>query len=151
DNWGGIGYGDDIVAIYNRSGRLRAYSLEQIAPLPESKQDLSGRSWAYQERFSHSTSSRHWRENSIQFFYNEAGQNLFCLWLDWDNRWVIWQLSDGKMIPGSVGLIKQLNTEGRRFALTNLNSGEFASAALNFLGRQRHEDDRHIIEAWLDD
>lgn len=154
DNYFGVGYGDDVVAIYNRQGRLRAYSLEQIAPLPKPKPDSSG--WlsarhAYEGRFSHSTASRHWREKSIEFFHSESGQLMFCLWLDWENRWALWRMSDGGMMPVSADLAKRLNAEGRTIALKEAKTGGFASAALNFLGRQHFKEDRPLIEAWLQD
>ena len=37
DNWFGAGYGDDVVAIYNRHGQLTKYSLEQIDAGTKSK------------------------------------------------------------------------------------------------------------------
>jgi hypothetical protein len=154
DNWAGVGYGDDIVAIYSRQGRLRAYSLEQIAPIPEPKADASG--WlssprGYGRGFSHSAGSRHWRENGIEFFYNESGQLLFCLWLDWDDRWVLWRMSDGDMVPVTADLARRLNALGRTRALKAAKAKDFDPAALNFLGRQRIVEDRPLIEVWLQD
>ena len=154
DNYFGVGYGDDVVAIYNRQGRLRAYSLEEIAPLPKSKPDSS--EWlstrrGYEGKFTHTTSSRHWRENSIEFFHHESDQLLFCLWLDWEIRWAVWRTSDGGMMSVSVDLAKRLNAEGRALALKKVKRGGFASESLHFLGRQRFIEDRPLIEALLED
>ncbi|HEX5223394.1 MAG TPA: hypothetical protein VFZ59_27785 [Verrucomicrobiae bacterium] len=155
DNYFGIGYGDDVVAIYSRKGLLAKYSLEQFAPPPSRKKEddglfFSSRS-AYEGKFAHSTASRHWREYSIHFFHREGDQTLFCLWLDWDDRWVVWQLSDGKLRNVTANLTQQLNLSGRTHALEKARSGAFAVASLSFLGRQRVKEDRPLIEKWLHD
>lgn len=153
DNYFGIGYGDDVVAVYGRTGQLAKFSLEQIAP-PKPKTDTPSRlsdRHAYERKFSHSTASRHWREKSIQFFFRESNQLFFCLWLDWESRWVVWRMSDGKMIATTGERAKALNAEGRRRSLAQANSGGFDSAALNFLGRLRFKEDRPLIETWLRD
>jgi hypothetical protein len=153
DNWGGIGYGDDVVAIYGPKGLLAKYSLEQFAPPPKGNSnslDFVSRD-GYGGLFSHSTSSRHWRENSIQFFYSDKNEELFCLWLDWDNRWVAWRLDTGSIIKVVAELARRLNTEGRRRSLIDSQSPHASAAAMNFLGRTRMKQDRSIIEAWLHD
>src|SRR5215468_4985637 len=74
DNWGGVGYGDDVVAIYGPSGPKAKYSLEEFAPPPTSSEKFSLATiyGGYGGKFSHSTSSRHWRNYSIYFFYREG-------------------------------------------------------------------------------
>src|SRR5688572_13830676 len=86
DNYFGVGYGDDVVALYNSKGQLAKYSLEEFAPPPQTRTNnlverlkekldaLRNRSgfstrMAYHDLFSHSTSSRWWNEASIQFFW----------------------------------------------------------------------------------
>jgi hypothetical protein len=155
DNYFGIGYGDDVVAIYGQKGLLAKYSLEQVAPLPpkqKSDDDIPlSFDRGYEEKFSHSTASRHWREYSIHFFHHEGDQSLFCLWLDWDNRWVAWQLQDGRLRMVTTNLAKQLNVTGRVQALKAAKDDDFAVASLSFLGRLRIKADRPLIEKWLHD
>ena len=150
-----MGYGDDVVAVYGSEGQRAKYSLEEFAPPPKATPStaqefsLATINGGYEGKFSHSTSSRHWRRYSIQFFYRDAGEVLFCLWLDWDKRWVIWQLRDGKLRKVTTDLAKRLNAEGRSRALDQARAGDDSSAALNFLGRLRHPEDRPLVEAWL--
>jgi hypothetical protein len=143
DNWGGIGYGDDVVAIYCRKGLLAKYSLEQFAPPPKGNTnsvDFLSRD-GYRGVFSH----------SIQFFYSDEGDNFFCLWLDWDDRWAAWRLDSGSLIKVSGELSKRLNVEGRKRSLSISQSTNATAAALNFLGRMRVNEDRSIVENWLHD
>jgi hypothetical protein len=154
DNWFGIGYGDDVVAIYGRKGQLAKFSLEQFAPPPAQPKSAAlpaGLYGGYENKFSHSTASRHWRENSIQFFFREADHWLFCLWLDWEVRWVVWSRSDGKLVEVTPNQTERLNIEGRRRALEKRPYREMSSAELNFLGRMRLKEDRLLIESWLQD
>jgi hypothetical protein len=60
-------------------------------------------------------------------------------------------MSDGGIMSVSADLEQRLNAEGRARALKKAKVGGFASAALNFLGRQRFKEDRPLIEAWLQD
>ena len=155
DNWGGVGYGDNVVAIYGPSGLKAKYSLEEFAPpaKPKASSDVLIFSihGGYDGKFVHSTSSRHWRRYSIYFFYPHARESLFCLWLDWEKRWVVWQMADGKLRKVTADLASKLNTEGRNRALQEVKTGENPSAALNFIGRLRRPEDRPLIEAWLRD
>ena len=157
DNWGRAGYGGDVVAVYGPSGQKAKYSLEQFAPPPKpspfsrERYVLTSIHGDYEGKIPHSTSSRHWRLNSINFFYRDAGEVLYCLWLDWDQRWVVWRMSDGKLRKITADLVKNLNVEGRRRALQSAKIGSDPSAALHFLGRLRHPEDRPLVEAWLRD
>jgi hypothetical protein len=154
DNWGRGGYGDDVIAFYTRAGRMAKYSLEQIAPPPRrtenSFQSLGGRD-GYGGVISHSTASRHWQRNSLQFFAVYEGELWFCLWLDWDDRWLVWRASDGAVVNPTLQMLTLLNAAGRRRAL-KLNSGtRFSESALAFLARLRIPQDKPLIEFWLND
>ncbi len=151
DNWFGSGYGDDLVAIYNRKGQGAKYSLEQIVPPPKPKRadgspELDN---DYDGKIIRTTSSRQWRQNSFEFMSKEPDGYHFCLWLDWADRWVAWRLSDGQLVRPTDGQTKQWNVSARLKALEAAKSKEYSAAALNFLGRLRHPQDRPLIEAWL--
>ncbi len=151
DNWFGSGYGDDVVAIYNRNGQGAKYALEQIVPPPKIKlaNGLPEVNGDYDGKISRSTASRHWRQNGFEFMSTESGGNHFCLWLDWANRWVAWRLNDGQLVRPTDGQTKEWNVSARLKALEAAKSKEYSAAALNFLGRLRHPQDRPLIEAWL--
>jgi hypothetical protein len=168
DNWGRVGYGDDVVALYDSSGQTGNYSLEEFAPPPQTRTNgliervkekietlRRGASistmLAYHDLFSHSTSSRWWTEDAIHFFAPTTNSAFFCLWLDWDQRWVAWKLSNGKLVEPNKQQILAWNAEGRRKSLHSIASGAADSAAYNFLGRLRTQEDRSLIEQCLAD
>jgi hypothetical protein len=159
DNWHQVGYGDDVVAIYAESGQLAKYSLQQFAPPPSVRtNELAGREFskqtdgvAYFRVFSHSVSSRWWNRDSIHFFYPGEEPKFFCLWLDWDQRWVAWALREGSLVKPSEIQINDWNAEGRRRSLRQIESDPDDAAGLNFLGRLRVLADRALIEKWLED
>ena len=59
DNWGQVGYGDDVLAFYGRKGQLTRYSLEQILGVEKVALD--------DPSVSLSVSSRWWRPHGITF------------------------------------------------------------------------------------
>lgn len=152
DNYARVGYGDDVIAIYNRQGQLAKYSLEQIAPPQKPKSDVhSFPDDGYGDKIIHTTSSRRWSANSIEFFHRQSGQLLFCLWLDWETRWVTWRMTDGQIIALTGPQTKEVTLQGRTCARAEVLADSNARAALNFLGRLHFKEDRPLIEAWLSD
>jgi hypothetical protein len=105
----------------------------------------------YHNLFSHSTSSRWWNRESIQLLWPQTSAAFLCLWLDWDQRWVAWKLSDGNLINASNKQIGEWNAEGRRRSIHEFVSGEATSAECSFLGRLQIKEDRQLIERWLSD
>jgi hypothetical protein len=95
DNWGSVGYGDDVVVIYDERGELvRKLSLEQILPL------------AYVSHLPRSISSRWWgrdhhlvdRDRFVELQVVPPGDELH------DSRAVVTlriRLADGAVQPGS--------------------------------------------------
>jgi len=168
NNWGSGGYGSDVVALYNSKGHLAKYSLEQFAPPPQNrtngiieriKEKIDELRYGvslsttpdYRDLLSHSTSSRWWNENSLYFFRPHTNSMSFCLWLDWDQRWVAWKLSNGDLIEPTKKQINEWNAEGRRRSLQSIASSNATPADYNFLGRLRFKEDRPLIEKWLAD
>lgn len=146
DNWFGVGYGDDVVAIYNRHGQLAKYSLDQIA--------TPGR-----EQLFTTTSSRHWRANGIELSVADGEDAHYAVWLDWANQWVAWRLRDGQPIKvtGEVG--KQFIKEARNTAITSIKNPSSqdewgfgmnrSQAAARFLARLRFAEDRPLVASFL--
>jgi hypothetical protein len=63
DNWGSIGYGDDVIAVYSKEKQLlRTYSLEELLP------DF------YSRAFYTTISSRYWRQDDVAI--DDEGFNL---------------------------------------------------------------------------
>jgi hypothetical protein len=155
DGYGSMGYGEHVVAIYGPEGLRGNYALEDFTLPLEPEYHPKGwitRLGGYEQLFSHSTSSRDWRQHSTQFFYRDSGETFFCINLDWRDGWVVWRISDGKLHTASSELASLLNIEGRRRALAQIEAGEALSASFGFLGRLRHPgDDTLMVEGWLRD
>ena len=166
DNWGGVGYGTNVVVIYSKKGMLKSFSLENFAPEPKEKKtkyksrevkvgvfEISGSGVlpGYHSLFSHSISSRNWRQDSLSFFYQETSGLMFCLWLDWDQRWVAWQMNDGSIVKVSGEQTRRWNAEGRKRSLLEAKKPDPSSNSLNFLGRLKNPEDRQYIEKQLKD
>jgi hypothetical protein len=170
DDWAGVGYGTNVVAIYGKQGLLKNYSLEDFAPEPKEDRrksistqmqtnadgtisitghirDIPG----YRGRFSHTTSSRWWNNNNLVFFNKEANGLILCLWLDWDLRWVAWQMSDGKLVKVTKQQTERWNATGRQLAHKNAQTPEPSMVSLNFLGRLKNPSDRQYVEKQLRD
>jgi hypothetical protein len=156
------------VALYDSKGNLTKYSLEQFAPPPQIRTNgiierikekidevrygvSLSTAPGYRDLLSHSTSSRWWNENSLHFFWPHTNSMFFCLWLDWDQRWVSWKLSNGHLVEPTKKQISEWNTEGRRRSRHDIASSNATPAAYNFLGRLRIKEDRSLIERWLVD
>jgi hypothetical protein len=156
DNWFKIGYGPDVVAIYSTNGLLAKYALEEFAPLPR-RRNAEKEVFRWPEHgdlFLHTTSSRHWRQNSFDFFYTRNNELLFCLWLDWDTRWVVWGMRDGKVKSIGDKELRDINREGRRRArmLASAEARTYSMAgALSFLGWLKNPEDRPMLEESLRD
>jgi len=155
DNWGPSGYGNEVVVIYNTKGLLANYSLEQFAPPPagfvSSSSSIFDRDEPYRGKFIHSVSSRHWSAYSKKRFFRDDGRLLFCLWLDWDQRWVAWNMADGALMAVTPRQTERLNLLERDQALQEIKSGKADAGAYNFLGRTKLKEDRALIEEWLTD
>jgi hypothetical protein len=139
---------------------LANYALEQFAPPPGSKgqqEEDAGTIFsiddrnAYRGKFIHTTSSRHWRAYSRERFIRDDGRLLFCLWLDWDQRWVAWNMADGALMTMTLRQAERLNLLERDEALEEIKSGKADAGTYNFLGRTKLKEDRALIEAWLTD
>ncbi|HXJ61396.1 MAG TPA: hypothetical protein VNU68_32545 [Verrucomicrobiae bacterium] len=154
DNWNRMGYGDDVIAIYDKRGQVARYSLEEAAPpiRTESKlvRTLAVRK-GYGEKFYDTPLGRFWRDNSIEFFHELNGQVHFCLWLDWDNRWLAFQMKDGRIVEVTQDESEQLKAEGRSRVVKKARVGLGSLAEVDFLGRLGIEEDRALVMPWLND
>lgn len=120
DNWGRVGYGDDVVAFYCKSGQIKKYSLKEILG-DQGKRRNGGR---YNELFAHSISSRRWRSHSLMHFDAEGDSASFGIWLDWAAQWFVWQLRDGQQIDVAGELLKRWNGRGQSWAREQLQLPE---------------------------
>lgn len=148
DNWARVGYGDDVVAIYNRSGLLRKYSLEELFERPKGDNLLGD--WRYfSNRFPHSTSSRWWRSNSFGFFDDQ--ESTYALWIDWDCRWLAWDMLTGKTITVSKDQTEKWNRKCRVMALERIEKeGDYISD-YELLGKLKNPEDKDIVRKLLED
>ncbi len=163
DNHHHVGYGEDVVAIYAQRGLIRKYSLEAVfAEVP------TPRDGGYWNLFSHSVSSRWWRDSSIKLIAGEGAEARFGIWLDWAKRWFVWQLADGTMVKLNKDVARQWDVMGRQWGLVQLGTAEAAGVgagrgmpaengaayhtqvtACRYLGYAKNPMDRKLLERLL--
>jgi hypothetical protein len=149
DNWYGLGHGDDVIAFYKKEGQIKKYSLEQALSVKvESSMD-----WL--KMFPVSTMSFNWNENSIVFLRQIGNKLLFSIWLEWDYKWLAFDVSNGSKLNIDEKLKNQINQSARKVALQSIKNENsmyndiIASCLL--LARLRVPEDRKMIEAILSD
>jgi hypothetical protein len=149
DNWFGLGRGDDVIAFYKKGGQIKKYSLEQALSV-KVKDD-----WDWRKMFSVSILSLNWNEDSIVFLSQVNNKLLFCIWLEWDYKWLAFDVANGDKIKIDQKLKNQINQSARKVALQNIKNessmynGIAASCLL--LARMRIPEDRKVIESVLSD
>lgn len=158
DNWGGVGYGDNVVAFYTDSGLLKKYSLEELFPEPQAAKDdeksdstslfriLDG---YYGDKFSHSTSSRWWREGCYWFF--DEASHWLVFWVQWDAKWIAWDLRDGELIPVSKKQTNAWSAAYREMILEGNQEEDVGKTEIIFLGILGMPEDQKWAEAHLAD
>lgn len=150
DNWGRVGYGDDVLVFYNSNGLVKKYSLEQI--VSRSADELDSRRFGkIGSRLQHSTSSRNWRRNSIEMLEWQNGRWTLSFWLEWERRWHVWDVATGEPREKAQQTAKHKDDAGRHYALQKIRAGKGTDGAYEFLGSLRHPEDRRWIEALLKD
>lgn len=147
DNWYEAGHGKDVIAFYNRKGQIKKYSLEQMFP------DNSNEHMPLLSKISYSVSSRRWTENSIMFFERIEGKLLFCIWLEWDNRWLIYDVSRGKIAKLDDESMEQVNNRAMDICRDNLQSpprfDDKIITSVLLLAKYRQEEDKELIKPIL--
>jgi hypothetical protein len=143
DNWFGAGYGDDVLAFYRRGEQVQRFSLEQI--LGVEKIDFAD------PLVSFSTSSRHWRETSIDFIdapdQKGGGGPGYVIWLGKADRWLAWDMSTGRPLAGTEPRRRRWASLARTRALDMLNREGDAQTGIAFLAKLRRPEDRaRIVE-----
>ena len=150
DNWGGVGYGDDVLAFYGPNGLVKKYSLEEISSL-SSDELRDARTTAGRFRLPHSTSSRHWRQDSIEILEREGDRWILNLWLEWERRWHVWDVATGAEEKITKKLLTACNEKGRNHALREIRSGKTGLGVYEFLGWLKRPEDKPLIVALLSD
>jgi hypothetical protein len=144
DNWGNAGYGNNVLALYGRDGLIRKYSLEEIF----GQRWKSGAEY-FRKKFRHTASSRWWRYNSIEFFDRSDG--LFCIWIDWEERWLAWELESGEGVEGSKEQVLRWSKRAREQMLSLIEEGEGHLKPYEFLGKMKMPEDKPLMEGLLKD
>ncbi len=174
DNWASVGYGDDVVAIYNRTGLVAKYSLESLFNRPSDEELRAGaRKLAakrkgihggdylkehvdflkeynkqrgyFRERFMHTTSSRWWQQHSFGFFDGPH----YCLWVDWESRWIAWNLETGKVDSVQPNQTKRWNERARWRVLSCIKEKGLTSSDIRYFGNVKDPKDKSLIEEQL--
>ncbi len=116
DDHSSVGCGDTVLAFYAKQGLIKKRSLEEV--LAEVQPQV--RESDYRNLFTHSVSSRHWRERGVMLFDGIGANIRFGIWLDWTAQWLVWRLSDGsavKLSPQESRIWKSRGLSWARAAL----------------------------------
>ena len=140
DDWHRVGYGDHVLAFYDRHGLIKKYSLEQIFGVSDPKE-----MWAL--KIPTSVSSRWWRSQSIDFL---DGQQ-WVIWLGWCEQWMAWDMTTGEPIEATPAIAEKWNTIANARAMEMIKSRDTADTAMRFLAKSRTPEVRKLIEAQLAD
>lgn len=147
DNWGGAGYGKDVAAVYNKDGQLKKYSLEEL--FPQLKNDDALNKYQYLKKLPISASSRRWRTYSYGFF--DEKEPIFCLWIDWDARWIAWNMETGELHAVSADQKNRWDTRCRAIMLDLIKNGKADILEFEFLGKLKNPQDKPLIQKLLND
>lgn len=140
------GLGDYVVAFYNKEGLVKNYSLEQILHYPDEIDQ-----WEFGKLFGRSASGRSWAYRPV-IFDEHNGKKYFCVWLLYGERWLSWQVSNGKEVKIEDLMVQRWNKKGRRWALNEIQEKtRFHLLAYEFLGELKKPEDRCLIEKLLSD
>ncbi len=125
DNWGSVGYGDDVLVFYDHNGQIRKFSLEEFVgdagtQTEDETSPMQTTYWRLRGLFTHSTSSRMWRDRSLMLFEGSGDSTTFGIWLDWAQQWFVWRLSDGMQIDVTGQVLEHWNAKGREWAREQL-------------------------------
>jgi hypothetical protein len=144
NEWHRVGYGDYVIAFYNKDGRIKNYSMEQILHLPKNISSIE-----LYDLVPHSVSSRWWDESSIKFLDTCGGRLYFCVWLDLFDHWQAWNVEDGREIKVDKTMIERWNNKGRMWARKDGIKSKSYHSALRFLGKLKITEDQEVIESFL--
>jgi hypothetical protein len=139
------GMGDYVLALYNKQGLIKNYSLEQILHYPDHIDQREFRRLARR-----SVSGRLWVSRPM--FIDSYGDGLyFCLWLIFGKRWLAWDVSSGEEVKINDDMVERWNEKGRLWALNHGIGSKYYQSALQFLGRFKRQEDRKFIKSFLAD
>ncbi|MHC4553288.1 MAG: hypothetical protein ACYSUT_11085 [Planctomycetota bacterium] len=165
DNWHRVGYGDEVVAFYGADGLIKKYDLETIIPFSEIKKDAPKKEsdentffvdvsdtipeFRYRNLFSHTASSRWWREHGLEIIVSKESQYLFGVWLPWKKDWLIWDMATGKRHDVGPVDLQTFNRLGRKKCLDDIDNKQDFLQGCFFLTNLKKLEDRSVIETML--
>lgn len=172
DNFYSVGYGNDVIAFYNKNGQIKQYSLKEaiqgipLLPEPEEEElrELMGDDYeevdsllfAKNPPFDRSVSSLWWRQKGTTLLYETDGKSFLCIWLDWADKWLSWDLTTGQECKTVDELLPQMTDKACEIFRKELDDFDgywypFVEAPILFLAKQKHAEDRIRIEKLLQD
>jgi hypothetical protein len=138
------GWGNYVIAFYNKNGLIKNYSLEQILHYPDKiSKDR------FNELCPRSISGRYWLARP--FFFDLSGDKLyFCVWLRYGKHWLAWDVSTGNEAEITRELQTRWNEKGRNWALKEgIRNPVVQRSTYEFLAEMKNPDDRDIFENLL--
>ena len=144
DNGKRMGYGNEVVAIYDKTGRLKRYSLEAAFGPDPGYHNVRGFT---REKFTHGYTSRYWREHTFGFFDERA--SIFSIWVDWDSRWTAWEMNTGDLISVSAEQTNRWNERCRAMVLKTISNSQAEISEFKFLGQLGNPVDKPLVQNQL--
>ena len=154
DEYPRLGYGENVVAIYAKTGLIKRYSLETIAgEIPNTGEN---------GLLPHTGDSRHWQIYCIRALQGTGPEARFAIWPAWSPRWYVFNLADGSMERLSDEALKKWNDFGTRWSLEMLGNSKEALrhrgildyhqrvTACRFLGYTKNLANHKLLEQLLD-
>jgi len=144
NEWHEVGYGDFVLAFYDKNGLIKNYAMEEIL-------HLSGDNSNFElfRLIPHSASSRWWDENAIKFFDTYNGKQYFCIWLHLFDRWIACNPANGKEIRVEEEMIEGWNRKARLWAIKQIEEKTPGEKPYEFLGNLKNPADRRYVEQLL--
>jgi len=134
DEWGTVGRGTNVIALYDSHSRVAGYSLDDLF------KSMGGNARTNIVSIPMTVSSTWWRghEGAFALFYPLESPEFFCLWLNWHTNWVALRLSDGALQELAPETLNGLNKTAISRCVTQLSAAraetfEKDAPAINFL------------------
>ena len=136
------GYGDHILAFYNKDSVIKNYNLVEILGLPT---EMKSRDLF--RKIPATVSSLMWSRESIEFLDIVNDIEYFCMWLPVIEKWLAWKVTTGKPIKVTEEMQSKWVEKARKKVLQYTKDGVNNSVYLGYL---RRPEDRKLIEKALD-
>ena len=152
DNWGGAGYGPNVLGFYGSNGFTRSYSLFAITGIDADKVSIFSESG----QPSKSTMSVWWRDKSFDLIERNPEGWIYAIWLEWKKSWYAWDVGSGKALQPSTNQVNAWYARARDEALQRIRDGHVGApiwtrrdGSYHLLAYLSRREDRRLFEELL--